>query len=1039
MFDEFYNKGYEFLKDCAYDDAEKCFSAALRLVHNKNKLEEEMKAILALGSIYTQRKSYLQAAALYNYALNICFKSIKSKENQNNKEIFLEKISFIKQKLINLENLFISSIGKRPEENSSPYEKVNEYHKNKLGSLRNEVIRELNEIKQQYNDDKIYGECSDINLNLQLEKAERIKNLYFDIAEKTKNFIRNLIGECKQLLGNPPNNCQYAIIGLGSLARQEMTPYSDIEFAILISQDDTEGQNKQYFRNMTNLLHLKIINLGETILPAMAIKSLNNFYGKNPHKDDWFYDEITPRGLAFDGAMPQACKTPSGKRNPNNNIIYELIGTPSELAMYQGMTKSSEEAEYWGKVEPHLPETLLTATLIDGEEKLLNQFEVMNWKTINSLGENFNKELAKKLLLNVISKFDLGLGDQGNEGKMYIVKKEIYRLCSMLLQELAIYYTLDFNEKNIVNYKSTWFRLEKLKQNLIISDAAKNNLVIASSIAAELRLHAYLENGGQNESASVFENILSDNSIRNIFHIKTQKIIFRFYYSVLPFYEAIEKFCVANNPEKVLLGNIFFDDSNLSRGLISKRLMQYKDAQEYFEKIDGILANDVKSMTHLGMVYAALGLYKKAEEILTIIYEKCVVNMSSNLDKFDKQNYVTALNNFGTIAVRLDKYEIASRCFSKAQELEIELCGKNTPSPRLANIIINLGNIRYVNCDLINAATEYRKALNIFYALYGINALHPRIVGTLNNLSNCLSDQNQALIYCQKALEQAHKVFGYIQHPVIADILRNMGMKLCQLSKFNEALEIENEALNMYITVYGEDAKHDGIAGSLNNLGTIYMFMQENNIIAIKDLVTKAIKCHEKALLIYKEVYGALHTRVAATFTKLGIAYHANNQLSIAKERFLSALNIYSKLEVWKAPNSDVAATYGNLGRVNQALGNLEEAKDAFSAALTIYQELNVQNNYQSSIVELRKHLAGIEKVSNIIMLTTKLPCITLGFVVGLLLSLKMAKHFISRSSITTGFTLFGLYAGNKLYKSFIKNVPGFSDSENYDKISLKK
>ena len=103
------------------------------------------------------------------------------------------------------------------------------------------------------------------------------------------------------------------------MSREEMTPYSDLEFAILIKEEG-EG-HRGYFRDLTYLLHLKVINLGETILPALNIPYLKGF-------GDW----ITPRGFAFDGsgALGKGCKTPlgnAGNESPNGKT-FELYKLP---------------------------------------------------------------------------------------------------------------------------------------------------------------------------------------------------------------------------------------------------------------------------------------------------------------------------------------------------------------------------------------------------------------------------------------------------------------------------------------------------------------------------------------------------------------------------------------------------------------------------------------------------------------------------------------------------------------------------------------
>ena len=90
------------------------------------------------------------------------------------------------------------------------------------------------------------------------------RTLFEDIANGMKNFLAKVYKNSEAELCKPP--CKYAIIGLGSMALKQVTPYSDLEFAIL-----TEYYNsrvKKYFTNLSNLVNFKIINLGESIIPT---------------------------------------------------------------------------------------------------------------------------------------------------------------------------------------------------------------------------------------------------------------------------------------------------------------------------------------------------------------------------------------------------------------------------------------------------------------------------------------------------------------------------------------------------------------------------------------------------------------------------------------------------------------------------------------------------------------------------------------------------------------------------------------------------
>ena len=173
-----------------------------------------------------------------------------------------------------------------------------------------------------------------------------MRDVFRDIQDMYVKLVSMLARECESRLGKPP--CNYAIIALGSVARMEATPFSDLEFAILYSDPGIEDKVR-YFRIMSHFIHLKVINLGETVLPALAIEQLNDFQSTDPNSN-WFYDSATPRGISFDGAMPWASKTPLGRMATTNKPALELIKTPEEMAVFQDEEFAVKEGYHLSKV-----------------------------------------------------------------------------------------------------------------------------------------------------------------------------------------------------------------------------------------------------------------------------------------------------------------------------------------------------------------------------------------------------------------------------------------------------------------------------------------------------------------------------------------------------------------------------------------------------------------------------------------------------------------------------------------------------------------
>ena len=176
--------------------------------------------------------------------------------------------------------------------------------------------------------------------------ADKMHDIFRDIQDMYIRLISMLVKECERELGQPP--CNYAIIALGSVARMEATPFSDLEFAILYA-DPAIGDKINYFRVLSHLFHLKVINLGETILPALGIEQLNDFESLDPN-GNWFYDSETPRGVSFDGAMPWASKTPLGRKATKIKPALDLIKTPEQMAELQDEEIAVKEGYHLGKL-----------------------------------------------------------------------------------------------------------------------------------------------------------------------------------------------------------------------------------------------------------------------------------------------------------------------------------------------------------------------------------------------------------------------------------------------------------------------------------------------------------------------------------------------------------------------------------------------------------------------------------------------------------------------------------------------------------------
>ena len=157
----------------------------------------------------------------------------------------------------------------------------------------------------------------------ELDKIEKIKQIQESVTEDYTSIMATISNKCETIMGEPP--CEYALVGMGSLARKEITPYSDFEHVIVL-EDKCNQCNKNYekildyFRWYSVVFHIIVINLQETILPSVAISTLN---GKYSELGNWFFDAHTKRGISFDGMMPHACKFLLGRQKKTKKKISQ--------------------------------------------------------------------------------------------------------------------------------------------------------------------------------------------------------------------------------------------------------------------------------------------------------------------------------------------------------------------------------------------------------------------------------------------------------------------------------------------------------------------------------------------------------------------------------------------------------------------------------------------------------------------------------------------------------------------------------------------
>ena len=62
------------------------------------------------------------------------------------------------------------------------------------------------------------------------ENVNKVSSLQNDLSEDYKRIMAPVSRQCIEIMGPPP--CKYALVAMGSLAKKEVSPYSDFEHVL---------------------------------------------------------------------------------------------------------------------------------------------------------------------------------------------------------------------------------------------------------------------------------------------------------------------------------------------------------------------------------------------------------------------------------------------------------------------------------------------------------------------------------------------------------------------------------------------------------------------------------------------------------------------------------------------------------------------------------------------------------------------------------------------------------------------------------------
>ncbi len=381
--------------------------------------QTHLKNYVNLGDLFLAQNQYFVASAFYGNGLCLA-------ASMSNPSIEIPKFY---QKLENVECTLLN-LQKHPYPAGEYENLIISYHSN-LTNLRANVKEMLVE-------------------NIEIQK------IYAYVRESYLNLMRKMFIDLFDLLGPPPTQ-NFAFIAFGSMGRGCVTPYSDVEWAILVDDE----ADKSYFIKFSEFFSIRLHALGESPIAGCNVESMNWLTRDDgPASKGFRLDPVSGHGII--PHIPLFGK-------------FELIATPSQLAKI-----FNPRLDF----PIYLKSLFFTHTKIFGNEELVKEYQNEITQLFDG-PEKTRTKFAKELMLKDINSYYSRLGNWLDQKNSYSIKYDFYRPLTLILDGLAI-------QQNI-HAVCPWDLINILEKKGIIDKDLKVLLLLSLDEIARIQLNAYLK------------------------------------------------------------------------------------------------------------------------------------------------------------------------------------------------------------------------------------------------------------------------------------------------------------------------------------------------------------------------------------------------------------------------------------------------------------------------------------------------------------------------------------------------------------------
>ena len=753
------------------------------------------------------------------------------------------------------------------------------------------------------------------------QKISPIQQINKTIACKYKSIMADIGHYCENVMGKPP--CEYAIVGMGSLAREEITAYSDFEHIILLFDDVNYKFHLEYFRWFSVVFHIIVINVQESIIAGFNIHCLNS---KDCSLGDWFYDAITKRGVSFDGMMPHACKFPLGRQQHTKNKPFttELIKPVSEMLEYL-----SSDADL--KNGYHLADILTKTCFVYGNQIIFEQFKNGTQNYLDKRSETDTINDVEKQVRDDLDIFstrfrlkDLKLQTTIN------IKQLVYRSTTLFVSALAT--------KHKILGNSSFDLIEQMANNKAITQNAAQKLKYAIAIACEMRLKIYMRNQSQCDNAI---NLNQDDGMKmflDIVGVASTVNYFQIAYCLqceVAKQLNFTKFHFYADPQLINIAiSLAFGIANLAR--FSKNPQkQFWEPNKFdfdicIEKLEKESETNLKNLNRRSVSKQTVSFYDCCgfkNQFKFNPNEKLICNVANYL--YSVEIYDEALE---FLQLKLNTFKNKSR--------------RNWNHHEVASAHHDIGCCLFHLHQPTNAIEYLETALAIKQTITVDASKDKCIAVTLNTIGNCyskLQNYNDALNFLNRAL-QIHQNATLNKDTVeIGVLLYSIGNSHSGLQNYNKALNVLNRSLQILNDTTLNANADVNIAETLQKIAYCHNYLQNYH---------EALTLLNKSLLIKYNI--ALNVnkdyRIACTLYEIGCCDMNLQNYNKALTTLNRSLQIQQSITLNSDKDTYIAYTLHGIGRCHYRLQNYDEALTVLIRSLQIKKTTSLNADKDDSI-----------------------------------------------------------------------------------------